>query len=65
MDDERDERHFMEDLLKPEGKQFKDEAEEAAWWEQNQDALAREFEGAAQDGTLGHGSVAKKAAEGE
>lgn len=39
---------------------FKSEADEAQWWEGNQDALAQEFKRAVADGTLGHGSVARK-----
>lgn len=34
-------------------KTFKTEAEEAEWWDMNQDALADEFEKAAAAGTLG------------
>ena len=43
-------------------KNFKSEEEEANWWDQNQDALADEFERAASEGTLGHGTVARKGA---
>jgi predicted DNA binding CopG/RHH family protein len=39
---------------------FKNEAEEARWWEENQDALAEEFEKAAVSGTLGRGTAARK-----
>ena len=38
--------------------EFKSEDEEAAWWDHNQEAILREFEQAAQDGTLGHGTLA-------
>jgi predicted DNA binding CopG/RHH family protein len=41
---------------------FRNEAEEAQWWEQNQDTLAHEFEKAAAAGTLGHGTAARKGA---
>jgi predicted DNA binding CopG/RHH family protein len=41
-------------------KTFRSEAEEAAWWDQHQDALANEFEKAAATGTLGRGTVARK-----
>jgi len=39
---------------------FRSEAEEAAFWEENQDALANEFEKAAEAGTLGRGTVARR-----
>jgi hypothetical protein len=39
--------------------EFKTEEEEAQWWAANQDALLPEFERAAQDGTLGRGTVAR------
>lgn len=39
---------------------FKSEAEEAQWWEDNQDALAQEFENAAAAGTLGRGTAARR-----
>jgi len=38
------------------------EAEEAAWWESNEDALADEFEKATAEGRAGIGTVAKRAA---
>jgi predicted DNA binding CopG/RHH family protein len=41
-------------------KTFKNEAEEAAWWDQHQNALADEFEKAAAAGTPGHGTAARK-----
>jgi predicted DNA binding CopG/RHH family protein len=43
-------------------KTFANEAEEAAWWESHEDALADEFENAATEGRTGVGTVAKKAA---
>ena len=43
-------------------KTFANEAEEAAWWESNEDALADEFEKATAEGRVGIGTVAKKAA---
>lgn len=39
---------------------FRNEAEEAEWWDKNQGALAQEFEEAAAAGTLGRGTVARK-----
>lgn len=39
---------------------FRSEAEEADWWDKNQDALAGEFERAAAAGTLSHGTAARK-----
>lgn len=53
----RGEVDMQEELRK---KSFKNEAEEAQWWDENQDALAREFQKAAVKGTLGHGTVARK-----
>lgn len=41
-------------------KTFRNEAEEAAWWDAHQDEMAGEFEKAAAAGTLGRGSVARK-----
>jgi predicted DNA binding CopG/RHH family protein len=41
-------------------KTFKSEEEEANWWDQQQDALLKEFGRAAAEGTLGHGTVAHK-----
>ena len=35
--------------------EFKDEAEEAKWWADNQDLLVKEFKQAAKDGTLRRG----------
>ncbi|HTV05853.1 MAG TPA: hypothetical protein VME86_10845 [Acidobacteriaceae bacterium] len=43
-------------------KNFKNEEDEANWWDQNQDALADEFERATAEETLGHGTVARKGA---
>jgi hypothetical protein len=37
---------------------FANEAEEAAWWDANQDLLAERFEAGAANGTLGCGTVA-------
>lgn len=41
-------------------KNFRNEAEEANWWDQHQDALATEFEKAAAAGTLSRGTAARK-----
>lgn len=49
-------------LEKLKSKTFANEAEEAAWWESNEDALADEFEKATAEGRVGIGTVAKKAA---
>jgi predicted DNA binding CopG/RHH family protein len=43
-------------------KTFASEAEEAAWWESNEDSLADEFEKSAVEGRIGIGTVAKRAA---
>jgi predicted DNA binding CopG/RHH family protein len=43
-------------------KSFKNESEEADWWESNEDALADEFEKATAEGLVGVGTVAKRAA---
>jgi predicted DNA binding CopG/RHH family protein len=43
-------------------KTFRNEAEEAEWWDAHQDALAGEFEKAASAGTLGHGTAVRKGA---
>lgn len=43
-------------------KTFANEAEEAAWWEANEDALADEFEKATAEGRVGIGTVARRAA---
>lgn len=42
-------------------KTFASEAEEAAWWEANEDALAEEFERAGAEGRLGHGTALRRA----
>lgn len=39
---------------------FRNEAEEAKWWDGQQDALAEEFEKAAASGTLTRGTAARK-----
>ena len=44
------------------GKTFKNEEEEAAWWESREDELANEFEKATGEGRVGIGTVAKRAA---
>ncbi len=38
-------------------KTFANEAEEAEWWESNEDALLEDFERASADGRLGLGTV--------
>ncbi len=43
-------------------KKFRNESEEAKWWDEHQDALAGEFEKAAAAGTLGRGTAARKGA---
>lgn len=43
-------------------RKFRSEEEEANWWDSHQDALAVEFKRAAADGTLGHGTAARKGA---
>jgi predicted DNA binding CopG/RHH family protein len=43
-------------------KTFANEAEEAAWWESHEDALADEFERATAEGRVGIGTLAKRAA---
>jgi predicted DNA binding CopG/RHH family protein len=53
----RSKRSAAKKLKTPE---FKSEAEEARWYEKNQDALLAEFKNAAEDGTLGQGSLAKR-----
>ena len=40
--------------------EFKSEAEEARWYEKNQDLLLAEFQDAAKEGTLGRGTLAKR-----
>jgi predicted DNA binding CopG/RHH family protein len=44
-------------------KTFANEAEEAAWWEANEDALADEFEKAGAGGRLGHGTAMRRASQ--
>lgn len=39
---------------------FESEAEEAKWWFDNQDELLKDFERAAAEGQLGHGTVARR-----
>jgi len=39
---------------------FRDEAEEARWWADHQDAIADAFKRAAAEGRLGRGTVARK-----
>ena len=40
---------------------FKDEAEEARWWFENQDMLDEQFVKTAAEGRLGRGTVARRA----
>ena len=40
--------------------EFKNEKEEAEWWDANEKLLLTEFQKAADDGTLGHGILARK-----
>ncbi len=42
---------------------FKDEAEEAQWWFDNQDIVLKMFQKAEAEGRLGHGTVMKQLAE--
>src|SRR5271165_1730656 len=41
---------------------FRNESEEAQWWDAHQEEVADEFEQAAADGRLGVGTVARKGA---
>jgi predicted DNA binding CopG/RHH family protein len=41
--------------------EFKNEAEEAAWWDSHPDETLALFEQAAADGTLGRGTLARRA----
>jgi predicted DNA binding CopG/RHH family protein len=41
--------------------EFKSEAEEAAWWDSHPDETLAIFERAAKDGTLGRGTLARRA----
>jgi predicted DNA binding CopG/RHH family protein len=43
-------------------KTFASEAEEAAWWKANEDALLQDFKKATAEGRIGIGTVAKRAA---
>lgn len=43
-------------------KEFANEAEEAAWWESNEDGLLEDFIQATAEGRVGIGTVAKRAA---
>jgi predicted DNA binding CopG/RHH family protein len=49
-------------LEKLKNKTFANEAEEAAWWESNEDALLEDFKKATAEGRVGIGTVAKRAA---
>ena len=40
--------------------EFKTEAEEAAWFDSNEDALLKQFEQAAKEGTLTRGTLARR-----
>ena len=40
--------------------EFKNEAEEAAWWDSHPDETLAIFEQAAQDGTLGRGTLSRR-----
>ena len=42
--------------------EFKNEAEEAAWWDSHPDEILAIFEQAVKDGTLGHGTLARRGA---
>ena len=39
---------------------FKNEGEEAPWWEKNQGVLLNEFEQAAKEGTVGRGTLMRR-----
>lgn len=41
--------------------EFHSEEEEASWWDSNEDALDQAFSKAAESGTLGQGTLAKRA----
>jgi predicted DNA binding CopG/RHH family protein len=49
-------------LEKLKDKTFASEAEEAAWWKANEDALLEDFKKATAEGRIGIGTVAKRAA---
>ena len=51
---------YKSDLKIP---KFATEAEEAQWWFDNQDMLARDFAEAAANGTLKHGTAMRRALE--
>ena len=53
----KNKRSIAKKLQTPE---FKSEAEEARWYEKNQDVLLAEFKDAARDGTLVQGSLATR-----
>jgi predicted DNA binding CopG/RHH family protein len=50
---------MSEDLKIPD---FKNETEEAQWWDSHEDEIDRAFEQAAAKGTLGRGTVKRKGA---
>ncbi len=50
---------MLEELKK---KTFANEAEEAAWWKANEDALLEDFKKATAEGRIGIGTVARRAA---
>ena len=47
-------------MQKIETPDFRDEAEEALWWKQNQSALLEEFQQAAKEGSIGRATIAKR-----
>lgn len=49
--------------MKIETPAFKNEAEEAKWWFENQNLVAEKFEQAAKNGMLGRSTMIKQAAE--
>jgi hypothetical protein len=49
--------HMPKALKTPE---FKTEDDEARWWKNNQSLLLNEFEQAAKDGTLSHGTLMRR-----
>jgi predicted DNA binding CopG/RHH family protein len=53
----KNKRSIVKKLQTPE---FKSEADEARWYEKNQDVLLAEFKEASKEGTLGRGSLAKR-----
>jgi predicted DNA binding CopG/RHH family protein len=40
--------------------EFKSEAEEASWWDNNQNLVLKQFETAAKNGTLGRGTLVRR-----